>query len=115
MATYNVAVAKHATLGAAAEDIVNLSAAVRGVTVVNRGAVTDFITVRIGPTTGSGSSLGPPAVTALADDAFVLTGGNGSNSRYDFIVPNVDGKVTVRLISAGTPAYSVQSLPVVDA
>ena len=61
MTTYNVANAKHATLGAAAEDIVNLSSPGRTVTIVNWGALTDVIYFRVGAAPGSQASPGPIA------------------------------------------------------
>jgi len=114
MTTYNVQRSKHATLGAATEDIVNLSGASRTVTVCNWGATTDIISFTVGPTVGSQSAAGPVAAVSLADETYQIRGGGLATSRLDLIVPNI-GKLTVRLISAQTPAYSVQSIPVIDA
>lgn len=92
MADYSVHKAKHATLGASTVDVVTLGKNWRRVEVVNRdGAAAIF--VRLGSTS--------PGING--DDSDVLPAAIGS------VVMRSEeaGNTVVRLISAGTPAYSV--------
>lgn len=93
MATYNVKLAKHATLGAGTEDIVNLAAPNRYVYVANRSATND-ITVRFDSTTA----------VAAADDTYSV---QPNTSR---VFGPFSGSVTaVHVISAGAQVYDIEA------
>lgn len=91
MATYSVVRAKHATLVASTVDTINLSADHKVVQVHNRDGVSAIYFTVDGttPTVGGDDILVFPAAIGWVD------------------VP-VGDNAAVKLISAGTPAYSVQ-------
>lgn len=92
MATYNVAVAKHATLVATVVDTVNFSASVGYVRVHNRS--------NLGPLyfrlDGTNPSVG-------GDDSFVVDG----NGEKVMVVPD-PANVSVRLVASIAASYSVE-------
>ena len=104
MANYTGNTAVHQTLVAQTVDTVTLTpanAAYGEVTVVNRsGAAEIYFTV------GSGSNL-PATPVVAANDTYVLPASMGS-----FSVPwsGGSGGAVVKLISSGTPTYSVQGV-----
>ncbi len=92
MATYSVQRRKHGTLGANTVDTVTLTARTSNVEVYNRGT-TDTIYFTVDGTTptvaGNETIALPPGVC------------------YQWLAP----VGVVKLISSGTPAYSVQGVP----
>jgi hypothetical protein len=94
MATATVTDAYHGTLVAGTVDTITLPAAARTVEVVNRnGAAEIYFTVDGGTPTVAGN------------DTQVVTAGAGAALEY----PSEDNTTTVvRLISSGTPTYSVR-------
>ena len=91
MATYSVNRAKHATLVAATVDTVNLSYSGSVIRVKNRGTVGDIYFTVDGTTPVSG-----------ADEHYFLAPGE------NIVIDNAGGIGVVKLISSGTPAYSVE-------
>lgn len=103
MATYNVTRAKHATLTAATVDTVNVTALAPAlehptskVAIINRG--TDPISYRYGR-----ADVADP--TVLGDDTLLLPASAAAVHDWDSRVPLI-----VKLISTGTPAYTVQEV-----
>jgi hypothetical protein len=90
MASYSVNRAKHATLSANSVDTVRLLTRNSGVEVINRSA-SDTIYVRFS---------GTP--TVAGDDSIVVMPGS--------IYVKLSPADTVKLISSGTPEYSVQGV-----
>lgn len=90
MASHSVALSKHATLSAATVDTITLTVDYQAVEVKNRGTSGDIYF-----TTDSS------APTSAGDNTYFVGPGEGLVVRSGY---NVD---TVKLISAGTPAYSV--------
>jgi hypothetical protein len=98
MATYSVVQSKHATLGAATVDIVNLSSPANLLIISNRSAASGDIYWRY---SAGGIAVAP---TSVGDDSFVVPAGQTrSYSR-----PSPGGITQVKLISASTPDYSVE-------
>jgi len=99
MANYIGVKAAHATLGASTVDTVTLTATNGKLTLLNRsGAAEIYFTISI-----DGTAPSPP--TVLGTDCFVLPAAIGSVE-----IP-VSGEPTiVKLISTGTPTYSVEVL-----
>lgn len=90
MANYNVSLAKHATLVAATADSVTFTVPRSSVEVKNRGTSGDiYFTVN-----------GDTPVSA-ADNTYFVGPGEG------LVVALASASQVVKLISAGTPAYSV--------
>lgn len=93
MASATVATAKHLTLAASTVDSITFSVNPKTVEVLNRdGAAAIFFTVD-----GSTPTVG-------GDDCFAVPAAAGAALAVD--APSTTGTV-VKLISAGTPAYSV--------
>ena len=90
MASYSVARSKHATLAAATVDSVTLTANYSSVEVMNRGTAGDVYFTVDGSTPVSG-----------ADDTFVVVPGGS------LAVASSSSSDVVKLISSGTPAYTV--------
>jgi hypothetical protein len=93
MAAYEVALSKHATLAAATVDTVTLTENYKAVEVKNRGAAGDiyFTMAAVAPVVG-------------ANDTYVV----GPGESLVLAIPPRPGQPdAVKLISAGTPAYSV--------
>jgi hypothetical protein len=89
MATYTVNKGKHATLGAATVDTVNVSST-HTVEVLNRGAADIYFTID-----GSVPTVG-------GDDTYIAPAGQ------PVVVTTDESRITVvKLISASNPAYSV--------
>lgn len=111
MTTYSAQYAVSQTLVGAAEDIVNLSGAYRNVRITNWGAATDIIRFTIGPTAGAGPGPTAPSSGGTGNDSHQLRGAAALPTAVrEFVVPGT-GAITVRLISAQTPTYSVESYP----
>lgn len=93
MASATVAVAKHLTLAASTVDAITFSSNPKTVEVCNRdGAAAIYFTVNgVDPTVGG-------------DDCFVVAAAAGAALAVD--APTTTATV-VKLISSGTPAYSV--------
>lgn len=98
MASYAVQVAKHATLGAATVDTVSLAGYGRYIQVINRGAADPIYF-----TAAHADRIATPA--AAADDTFVVTSGTSVIIPYPI---DCTDACSVKLISAGAMAYSVQ-------
>lgn len=92
MASYTVSRSKHATLGAGVVDTVNLTAHEQGVEVINHDASSVIYVTFDGP-----------VPTVAGDNTLYVP----VSEVYYHRVPTR----RVRLISAGTPAYSVQGVP----
>lgn len=101
MASYAVQFAKSQTLGAGVADTVTLQWAGRRIAVQNRDA-TAVISVTLG-----GPNVAAP--TALGDDTYTVA--PNSTLLLPYPVVSMGQQVTVKLISAGAPAYSVMVLP----
>jgi hypothetical protein len=102
MTAYNARFAKHATLGAATVDSVLLSWTGRRIQVANHDAAA-IIYVTVGGPTVAGTT----DPVSAADDTFVV---RPASSTFIPWPTSTVGPVCVKLISAGTPAYSVQVL-----
>jgi hypothetical protein len=101
MASYNGNVAVHETLAASTVDTVNLAGATGqvGLTVVNRSGTAEiYFTVATG-------AVGPTAPTVGGNDTYVVPASIAS-----LTLPGITGAVIVKLISSGTPNYSVEAL-----
>lgn len=96
MASYTEVTSKHATLAASTVDDVTITGATSLLQVVNRGSDDIYLT--------HGASA-PTNPTVAGDDTFFL----GPEGTF-FIPLESSGNYTVKLISTGTPAYSVQDV-----
>jgi len=99
MATYSELTSKHATLTAATVDSVTLSGPGRYIQIVHRGTTTNPLYITAGKT--------PTDPTSARDDTLVVLAGS------PLVIPwPIDsvGTTTVKVISAGAEAYSVQVL-----
>lgn len=96
MASYSVALAKHATLAASTVDTVTLTADFKAVEVTNRA------------TSGLGISftVDGSTPTALGDNTFWVGPGQS------LTVPSGASSDAVKLISASADAYSVAGVPI---
>lgn len=92
MATITAAFAAHATLTASTVDTVNINAD-NTVAVSNRGSSDIYFTI---------SSGGTAATPAVANDSYICPAGQVK------IITGAQGVTQVKLISSGTPAYSVE-------
>ena len=101
MASYSEALSKHATLAASTVDTVTLTGTFdgQGAAIVTNVTGTAAIYV-----TGDGSTP-----TVAGDDTIVIPAVAGAFVRLDFAD---EGSRAVKLISAGTPGYSVEGLPI---
>lgn len=95
MASHSAVTAVHATLTAATVDDVTLSAFTGHFVIINRG--TDPISYLFGAAPGDPTELGDDTLVVPASAAVT----------HDWVA-GVD--LVVKLISAGTPAYSVQAV-----
>jgi len=93
MATYNVTRVKHATLAASTVDTVNLSHPDVKVNVFNRGSSDIYVT------------LDGTTPTVAGDNTFIVP----ANTARRFGL-GVYAVAAVKLISASTPPYTVESL-----
>jgi hypothetical protein len=98
MSTFNVVQASHSTLVAATVDIVNLSSAASLVVISNRSAASGDIYWRF---SAGGQAVAP---TVAGADSFVVPAGQTRS----YTRPSPSGITQVKLISAGTPDYSVE-------
>lgn len=101
----NVETAYHGTLSASAADIVCIVNPIGKVTIVNRGTNEIYFSV--------GSSLSPGASPTVAgNNFFVVPGTNGAS--VSVTVPQETSSpplgAVIKLISSGTPGYSVEAL-----
>lgn len=88
-----MATRKHGTLTATVVATVSIGAAPDSISVINRGTVDIFATV---------NGTDP---TVNGDDTFAVPAGGYRSIR---VANDSDGTVAVKLISSGTPAYSVE-------
>ena len=99
MATYTVTACKHQTLAASTVDTVNFGGA-ESVVVQNRGASGDiYCTVGMNSATAA-------TPTVAGDDTIVVV----ANSAITISRPDEGVVTSVKLISSGTPSYSVMGL-----
>lgn len=96
MATPTAARAVHATLTAATVDTATLTSPTGRFAIINRG--TDTISYLFG-----GATSADP--TALGNDCFVVPG--SATVTHDW---NASSALVVKLISAGTPGYSIEAV-----
>lgn len=100
MATYTKTNSTHQTLGASTVDTVNLSGSGTRLVVVNRGGTSEIsFTYSLGGTASTPTAGGDDTVTlpATVGSYTVALGGE----------PSAGNVLQVKLISAGTPTYSV--------
>lgn len=100
MASHSVARSKHATLSAATVDTITITGLYRNFRVQNR-ASTGTISYTHGATTAA-------TPTADGDDTFDLPAGATDEWTEEILGAPATGRV-VKLISAATPAYSVEA------
>lgn len=92
MAAYQAVLSKHATLVAATVDTITLSTGYPSIEVANRATSGDIYFTVDGTTP-----------TSAGNDTYYV----GPGQALVVSSPHADGPDTIKLISAGTPAYSV--------
>lgn len=103
MASYSVTNSKAATLTAATVDTVTLTGNKAGFRIQNRSS-----TDNIWYTFGLGSTPTSPASDGSVDGSYLLPA-NSSDAWDDPISRSNEASVIVKLISTGTPSYSIET------
>lgn len=103
MASYSVSSSKAATLVAATVDTVTVNGNKAGVRIQNRSSTeTLFYTLGIGTTPTD------PTTTGSVDGSYFLPA-SSADAWDDPVARSNESSVVVKLISAGTPSYTVES------